>query len=103
MNYPKERRLELWFFATISLLLALALTWAAIRSSSTLWWIALPFYLLLPLLIWKLKRDDRSFQAEQEHYEKWTQAHPVASAVINLGAIVSAVWTLVRVVPHFCH
>jgi uncharacterized Tic20 family protein len=83
--------------------LALTLTWAAIRISSTLWWFALPFYLLLPLLIWKLKRDDRSFHAEQERYEKWNQAHPVASALLGVGAIVSAVWTLVGVVLHFFH
>ena len=96
MGYPQERRFEIWFTVTVTGAIALSLSLIAVlKDASVVWVIAAPFFLLLPLLVWKAKRPDSVFDDERAKSEMFFSNHPVLAALLIIGGVIAGVWSLV--------
>ncbi len=93
----KQRRIELWIVAVLSLGLAgfFLYIWR-FRDATFALWFAIPFALLTPALAWKATRADSTFQAERDRENRFFQKHPVISGIILLVGAAGSLWTIIR-------
>lgn len=68
------------------------------RGHSFLWCFAGPFLVLLPHTAWKATRPDRVFVEEQEKLQAFHQRHPILAAMLALGTVAGASWTLWKLI-----
>ncbi len=95
MNYPQQRRAELWFAFAVSAVLGGLFCWLAItRDLIFLWWFSGPFLVLMPLTAWKAARPNSVFESELENFDAFNKRHPILSWLLILGAIAGCLWTL---------
>ena len=96
MGYPQERRFEIWFAVVVTGIMALSLSLIALlKDASVLWVIAAPFFLMLPILVWKAKRSDSVFENERAKSEMFFNNHPIFGLILILGGAIAGVWSLV--------
>lgn len=106
MNYPQQRRVELWFAFAVSTVLGGLCGWFAIaKELPFLWWFAGPFLALIPLTAWKATRSNGEFENELEKFETFAKQHPILSLLAILCGIAGSLWTfgsvIVRIVAAF--
>ncbi|MGJ8725080.1 MAG: hypothetical protein ACSHYB_11030 [Roseibacillus sp.] len=96
MGYPQERRRELWFAISVALVLFLAIAGIAILQRELIvFFFAVPFALVLPILLWKVKKSDKVFEAELKREERFIQNHPIFSILLLVASTLCGIWYLV--------
>ncbi len=102
MHYIKQRRVELWFGFGISLLLGFFLgSIAFLQEIRALWWLAVPFLILAPILAWKATRAAEVFKAEEQMINERYSKNPTWSNLALLITVFSVAATLVALIKKF--